>query len=90
MTHLEDAICGIYLLEMPLCFIKVSTLVCLCTWYQPWLARDRGLYPPSLKTGTMSIFCVDDEKKMVVTGALDGNGGGGWHALWVFNVKAKS
>jgi hypothetical protein len=38
----------------------------------------------------MSIFCVDDEKKMVVTGALDGNGGGGWHALWVFNVKAKS
>ncbi|EES09544.1 F-box/kelch-repeat protein At2g44130 [Sorghum bicolor] len=52
--------------------------------------REVGPYPPGLKAGTARAVCVGGGEKVVVTGALDGEGGGGRHALWVFDVKTKS
>ncbi|NP_001309040.1 F-box/kelch-repeat protein At2g44130-like [Zea mays] len=50
--------------------------------------REVGPYPPGLKAGTARAVCVGGGEKVVVTGALDGEGGR--HALWVFDVKTKS
>jgi len=54
--------------------------------------REVGPYPPGLKAGTARAVCVGGGEKVVVTGALDGEGGGGGgrHALWVFEVKTKN
>ncbi|KAK3118663.1 hypothetical protein QOZ80_9BG0703550 [Eleusine coracana subsp. coracana] len=52
--------------------------------------REVGPYPPGLKAGTARAVCVGGGDKVVVTGALDGEGGGGRHALWVFDVKTKN
>ncbi|KAG2556609.1 F-box/kelch-repeat protein At2g44130-like [Panicum virgatum] len=61
-------------------------------WISPrrgW--REVGPYPPGLKAGTARAVCVGGGEKVVVTGALDGEGGGGGrHALWVFEVKTKN
>jgi len=50
--------------------------------------REVGPYPPGLKAGTARAVCVGGGEKVVVTGALDGEGGR--HALWVFDVRTKS
>ncbi|TVU03614.1 hypothetical protein EJB05_50801, partial [Eragrostis curvula] len=52
--------------------------------------REVGPYPPGLKAGTARAVCVGGGEKVVVTGAVDGDGGGGRHAIWVFDVKTKS
>jgi hypothetical protein len=52
--------------------------------------REVGPYPPGLKAGTARAVCVGGGEKVVVTGAVDGEGGGGRHAIWVFEVKTKS
>ncbi|TKW10467.1 hypothetical protein SEVIR_6G166300v4 [Setaria viridis] len=51
--------------------------------------REVGPYPPGLKAGTACAVYVGGGEKVVVTGTLDGKGGGGRHALWVFDVKTK-
>jgi hypothetical protein len=53
---------------------------------QGW--REVGPYPPGLKAGTARAVCLAGGDRVVVTGAIDGEGGR--HALWVFDVKAKS
>lgn len=60
-----------------------------------WMGTRRGWtevgpYPPGLKAGTARAVCVGGGEKVVVTGALDGEDGGGRHALWVFDVKTKN
>ncbi|CAL4988897.1 unnamed protein product [Urochloa decumbens] len=52
--------------------------------------REVGPYPPGLKAGTARAVCVGGGEKVVVTGAVDGEEGGGRHAIWVFDVKGKS
>lgn len=52
--------------------------------------REVGPYPPGLKAGTARAVCVGGGEKVVVTGALDGEGGGVRHAVWVFDVKTKN
>jgi hypothetical protein len=60
-----------------------------------WMGARRGWgevgpYPPGLKAGTARAVCVWGGEKVVVTGAVDGEGGGGRHAISVFDVKTKS
>ncbi|CAL4981748.1 unnamed protein product [Urochloa decumbens] len=52
--------------------------------------REVGPYPPGLKAGTARAVCVGGGEKVVVTGAVDGEEGGGRHRIWVFDVKGKS
>ncbi|KAM3293884.1 hypothetical protein ACQJBY_037038 [Aegilops geniculata] len=53
-----------------------------------WL--EVGPYPPGLKAGTARAVAVGGGERVVVTGAIESEGGGGGHALWVFDVKSKS
>ncbi|KAG8090906.1 hypothetical protein GUJ93_ZPchr0011g28852 [Zizania palustris] len=55
--------------------------------------REVGPFPPGLKAGTARAVCVGGGERVVVTGAIDdadGNGSGGRHAVWVFDVKTKN
>lgn len=52
-----------------------------------WL--EVGPYPPGLKPGTARAVAVGGGEQVVVTGAIESEGGGR-HALWVFDVKSKS
>ena len=53
-----------------------------------WL--EVGPYPPGLKAGTARAVAVGGGERVVVTGAIESEGGGGGHALWVFDVKSKN
>ncbi|XP_037429443.1 F-box/kelch-repeat protein At2g44130-like [Triticum dicoccoides] len=52
--------------------------------------REVGPSPPGLKAGTARAVAVGGGERVVVTGAIESEGGGTGHALWVFDVKSKN